>query len=136
VGRWHVGDYAHGVPFLVGELDRLIEHQDAFGLGAGDEEELFVKVGGQLLKALVEKQRADNVTARPRVRPPAVFGYDPREAFQEFIRAPDLRAHTRSVFPAAGGLVEAVQQLFALLDKDFAFFFKMICFYLFSLLSG
>ena len=55
VRRGHVRHDAQPAAALVRELGPLVEHQHAFDLRAGDEEELLVLVGGQFLEALVQK---------------------------------------------------------------------------------
>jgi hypothetical protein len=45
VRRSHILHDAHCTPFLVREFGTLVEHVNAVDLRAGDEEELFVRIG-------------------------------------------------------------------------------------------
>ena len=95
VGRGHVGHDAHRAAALVRELGPLVEHQHALDLGAGDEEELLVLVGGQFLEAFVQEQGADGVAPRTSFGLRGVLRLDPVQAFQKLVGPPDLRAHAR-----------------------------------------
>ena len=55
------------------EFRRLVEHVGALHLGAGNKEELFVSVFGEIAKALVEEERTHHIPPRLMLRPVQFF---------------------------------------------------------------
>ena len=109
---------------LVRELGALVEDVHALDLGAGDEEELLVRIRSQLLGAFVQKQGTDGVAPRL-IRLPRVFLDDPVKTFKKFVRPPDLRRDARGALSGAHSFAEPADQLFALLNQCLFLFVDM-----------
>jgi hypothetical protein len=87
----------HKIPFLVLELDLLVQYEHAVHLGPGDEYELLVLVCGQMLEAFVEKQGTHRIAPDGRIRNWLCFGLDLIQSFQELVRLLKRSAKTLHV---------------------------------------
>jgi hypothetical protein len=67
VGRGHFRHYTERVPFLIRKFSALIQNHHAFSLRSGDKEKLLILIGSEFFKALMQKQRADDIAAALRL---------------------------------------------------------------------
>lgn len=77
-------DADHGAS-VVGEGDRLAQNPQAVRLGAGHKEELLVRIGREIVIALLKKQRADDVSWRCRGRSDDPFAVNGLERADEVV---------------------------------------------------
>jgi hypothetical protein len=75
---------ADNIPFLVLELNFLIQHEHPVDLQTGNEDELLVSVCGQVLEAFVEEIGADRIAPDRGIRDWFGFSLDSFQAVQEF----------------------------------------------------
>jgi len=129
VRRRKIANDSHGSTPLVSEFGALIEHENAFNFRAGDEEKLLVLICRQLLVAVMQKKRTDRIAPGTGVWPSGVLRLNQFQTFYEFVCAPNFSADAGRAFAMAGGLIEAVDQFLALLDKQVSFFLKVSCFH-------
>jgi hypothetical protein len=102
---------AHKTPFLVLELDLLVQYEHAIHFGPGDENELFVSVCGKVLEAFVEEQGTHRIAPDRWIRDWLGFRLDPVQGVQELVgllkrSAKTLHVARPSVLRGLGKMLE------------------------------
>ena len=111
-------DAKHGA-LLVRKLRPLVQYEHLADNVSGDEEELLVPVGGQLLETFVEKQGADRIPGSARRQGRGSCLFDLLQGFQEIVGLPDLQEEGRQalLLSSCGSFGECRKQGIALFDQ-------------------